>query len=66
MVEMPVIDQEKCNSCGLCIDVCPCNALMLVESIVTVIETEECGWCLHCEIVCPTVAIECPFEIVVE
>lgn len=66
MAEMPVIDREKCNSCGLCISVCSCHALVLVDDVVTVSETEECGWCTHCEIVCPTGAIACPFEIVIE
>jgi len=66
LAEMPVIDQEKCDGCGLCISVCTCNALVLVENVVTIIETEECGWCIQCEVVCPTEAIACPFEIVVE
>ena len=66
LAEMPVIDREKCNGCGLCITVCSCNALVLVENVVVVIETDECGWCLQCEVVCPTGAIACPFEIVIE
>ena len=66
MVEMPEIDPEKCNGCGLCIDACACKALVLVDTVVTVIETEDCGWCLQCETVCPTGAIACSFEIVIE
>ena len=66
MIEMPVIDLEKCNGCGLCISVCSCRALVMVGNIVTIIETEECGWCTQCEAVCPTGAIRCPFEIVFE
>ncbi|MFC1990550.1 4Fe-4S binding protein [Chloroflexota bacterium] len=66
MVEMPLVDKEKCDGCGLCISVCSCGALVMVNSIVTFIETEECGWCALCEAVCPTGAISCPFEIVFE
>ena len=66
MVEMPRIDQHRCNGCGLCIGVCSCDALILVAGTAAVIETEECGWCAECEAVCPTKAIECPFEIVIE
>jgi len=66
MTEMPLIDLEKCNGCGLCVRVCYCNALVLVGNVITVFETEECGWCTHCEAVCPTGAISCPFEIVIE
>ena len=66
MAEMPVIDWEKCNGCGLCVSVCHCSALVLVDNVITVIEMEECSWCTHCEAVCPTEAIACRFEIVVE
>jgi len=66
VIEMPVVDQEKCNGCGLCVSVCYCNALILAGNIITIIETEECGWCTECEAVCPTGAIACPFEIVIE
>jgi MinD superfamily P-loop ATPase len=66
VVEMPKIDPEKCNGCGLCISVCYCNALVLAGNIVTVIETQECSWCTECEAVCPCEAISCPFEIVIE
>ena len=66
MVEMPLVDKEKCNGCGLCISVCSCGALVMVNNIVTVIEIEECGWCGLCEAICPTGAISCPFEIVIE
>jgi len=66
MAEMPVIAPEKCNGCGLCVSVCYCSALVMVDNIVTIIETEECGWGTQCEAVCPTGAISCAFEIVVE
>ncbi len=66
MIEMPEIDREKCNGCGLCIGVCYCQALKLANNIITVTETEKCGWCTQCEVVCPMGAIRCAFEIVIE
>ena len=66
MTEMPQIDREKCNLCGLCIAVCYCNAIVLVNNAITIVEMEECLWCTICEAVCPTGAISCPFEIVIE
>lgn len=65
-VEMPVVDVEKCNGCGLCVSVCYCGALIMIDNLVTVIETMECGWCTECEAVCPTGAISCPFDIFIE
>ena len=66
MALKPLIDFEKCNGCGLCVSVCRCGALVLVDNVIAIIETEECYWCTDCEAVCPTGAICCPFEIVIE
>ena len=70
MFAMPVIAPEKCNGCGLCISVCTCKVLVLVDNVVTFIEKKQCHkctrWCTKCEEVCPTGAISCPFEIVIE
>ena len=66
MTEMPVVDQKKCDGCGLCINVCTCGGLVLTGNVVTVIETVECDWCTQCEAVCPIGAITCAFEIVLE
>ena len=66
MGEKPVIDRDKCQGCGLCVSVCICGALVIVDKVVTAIEVEDCGWCGMCEAVCPNDAIRCPFEIVIE
>jgi len=66
VTEMPVIDQEKCNGCGLCVSVCHHNRLLLVNNVITVVEATECDWCTDCEAVCTTGAITCPFEIIIE
>ena len=66
MAEMPIIDPEKCDGCGLCVTVCQCNGLVIVNNVITIIETVECDWCTDCEAVCPTWAIRCPFEIVIQ
>jgi len=66
VTEMPVIDPAKCDGCGLCVSVCNCRALILVEGVVTIVSTVECDWCTYCEAVCLSGAITCPFEIVIE
>ena len=66
MSEMPVIDRKRCDNCGLCVNVCGGQSLVIVNNTVTIIEGEYCDWCTLCEIVCPHGAITCAFEIVVE
>ena len=66
MSVIPEIDREKCNGCGLCISVCLCKGLVLVDNKVTIIATVECDWCTICEAICPTGAIRCPYEIIIE
>jgi len=68
--EMPFIDADKCNKCGLCISVCSCGIFTLVDNCVVVVEKERCRscnkWCTQCEFVCPTGAVNCYFEVVIE
>ena len=70
MAELPIIDRDKCQGCGLCVSVCACGVLMLIDSKVTIVRVEGCSrctrWCTLCETVCPNGAISCPFEIVIE
>ena len=66
MLEMPEVDLEKCNGCGICVTVCHCDAIVLVNGKATIIETRLCGWCAVCEVVCLVGAISCPYEIVIE
>jgi 4Fe-4S ferredoxin len=66
MKDAPVIDEEKCQHCGLCVSVCACGALKIEGNTVRAVRVDECGWCALCELVCPYGAITCPFEIVFE
>jgi MinD superfamily P-loop ATPase len=66
MKEIPVIDQEKCQGCGLCVEICNSGALILNGNTVRIQAADRCGWCTLCELVCPYGAISCPFEIVIE
>jgi len=64
--EMPLIETEKCDGCGLCVSVCTCGALSIVDNVISLVEGEDCGWCTQCELVCPNGVISFPFEIVTE
>jgi NAD-dependent dihydropyrimidine dehydrogenase PreA subunit len=70
MMGMPIIDASKCEGCGLCVSVCKCGVLVLIENKATISQREECHgcikWCTLCESVCPNEAISCPLEIIIE
>ena len=47
-----IIDISKCNGCGQCVEVCPFQALSLVEERM-VRDDEKCMDCSHCLYSCP-------------
>lgn len=51
-----VINQDICNSCGVCIDYCRFDAIFEKENKVNIIET-LCDGCLLCSRICPYNAI---------
>jgi ferredoxin/flavodoxin len=58
----PELDPDRCNSCGLCADNCPNQAIFMDDPIL--ISHEACGPChvWFCEQVCPTGAIKVDWE----
>ncbi|MDD5339378.1 MAG: hypothetical protein PHG35_08260 [Dehalococcoidales bacterium] len=66
MPGLPVIDQSKCNCCGLCVNICTRGALKIEGNTVKAVPVEDPDWCTMCELVCPTGAITCPFEIIID
>ncbi|MEW6618620.1 MAG: 4Fe-4S binding protein [bacterium] len=55
--EMPaIVDTEKCDGCGTCVEVCPTEAIALEDDVAQVNEDEctECGTCVE---ECPNGAI---------
>ncbi len=55
-----VVDVEKCNGCGSCLERCYFGALCLAETEdgeVLVIDTDKCMGCGLCRVVCPEDAI---------
>jgi MinD superfamily P-loop ATPase len=56
LVKVPVIDQDKCNSCGECSRKCQFHALVVLPGS-TLVFPELCHGCGLCSLVCPTKAI---------
>ncbi|MCX8176254.1 MAG: DNA-directed RNA polymerase subunit D, partial [Candidatus Bathyarchaeota archaeon] len=52
---MPVIniDSAKCDSCGVCVEVCPKNVLGLENGKLKVLNLLLCNLCCECVEVCP-------------
>lgn len=56
MVDYPVIDDNKCTSCGACVNTCQFNALAKVKDDIMLFE-KLCHGCGACEIACKFDAI---------
>jgi len=54
----PILDLEKCKACGLCVKVCPYNAITLNKELkrVEIVEA-ACGGCGTCAAECPSDAL---------
>lgn len=50
------VDDGICTKCGVCVDICPVEAIKLDESI-EFIKRQECLGCLRCQNFCPSNAI---------
>jgi len=50
------IDKEKCNGCGLCVSICPVQAISLIQN-KAFIDQKKCNECLQCMDECPAYAI---------
>jgi Fe-S-cluster-containing hydrogenase component 2 len=50
------VNEEKCTGCGLCVNVCPEDAISMVND-KAVIDVNKCSECKGCYHVCPQGAI---------
>ncbi|MGD9253754.1 MAG: nitroreductase family protein [Holophagae bacterium] len=58
--QLHVVDSDACTGDGLCVDVCPENAIELVNDLASTVEgrAEHCLFCGQCVAMCPTGALE--------
>ena len=50
-------DPDKCTGCGQCVDICPVNAIEMVEDL-PIVDREWCIGCGVCAVPCPSSAIK--------
>lgn len=53
----PVINDEECIGCGICVDACPQEVLEVTGGTVTVANEDSCIACGDCVEECPMGAI---------
>ncbi|WP_330597115.1 4Fe-4S dicluster domain-containing protein [Wansuia hejianensis] len=52
------IIKNKCVACGTCLDVCPKNAIKIVEGVFAEVDEDKCIGCSICSKECPPSIIE--------
>ncbi|HEY3282669.1 MAG TPA: 4Fe-4S binding protein [Armatimonadota bacterium] len=57
---VPVIDEDACGGCGLCVDACPNDVLQVQDDLAKVVNPDDCGGCAECVDACPSEAITLP------
>ena len=61
---VPVIEEEKCDGCGICVEMCPTGVMALVDGKALIVNPELCAFDGSCEDACPNGAIGRPFIVV--
>ena len=54
---MPWVDQDKCVGCGICVKICPVNAISMKNG-KAIIDQKKCIHCKKCRPICPVKAIK--------
>lgn len=60
----PVIDQDKCDACGICDRHCPLDVFFMEEKVLEVRYPKECWHCGACRQDCPKDAVKIEFPLI--
>jgi ferredoxin len=53
------VDRGKCSGCGTCVDICPTEAIKVVDNYALIVEA-DCADCGTCVDECPEKALLLP------
>lgn len=53
----PIISDDECSACGICVDACPSGVLEIVRDVAVPAHDENCDGCAACMEECPMGAI---------
>jgi NAD-dependent dihydropyrimidine dehydrogenase PreA subunit len=53
----PIINEDECSACGICVDTCPSGVLEIVGDTADAVHDENCDGCATCMEECPMGAI---------
>ncbi len=56
MINIPIIDHDRCTRCGRCVEICPKRVIIMRDGSIEFTE-DECMLCSHCYAVCPSDAV---------
>ncbi|NCB70036.1 MAG: 4Fe-4S dicluster domain-containing protein [Bacteroidia bacterium] len=56
VIEYPKVDVDLCIGCGVCVEICPVNAIVMNDDKAFIIE-DMCRNCQKCVRACPVGAI---------
>lgn len=66
------MDRNKCNGCGMCLEVCPQQVFIFNDKVSTIADRDACIECGACAKNCPTKAINvragvgCAYAVVMD
>jgi MinD superfamily P-loop ATPase len=55
---IPVIAEDVCSSCGICVEACARRALGIADRVAVLVRPDDCTSAEDCVVACPVTAIE--------